>query len=287
MQSRRGISSSKILGVILIPMVVLLLLGSYNFTNAVDLPLKINEVELNPQGPVTHNQWLELHNEGSDILNVGGWLLKSTKFGKTFVIPHGFVIRPHDFLVIPFHSLMFELANESVVLLTRDFVEVDRTPDLSDTSDDNRTWQRFPNGADTNSPGDWNFMDATGGRSNGILVTAPKFMLSQPKFVDTQGNSISGLTIGHMMGIRSEITNELEEERTFTYIVKVTDRNGYTKLMSWVEDITVLPFKAIKPTIFWLAKDKGNYKVEVFVWRSLNIPEVFAPSQSSLLRIAG
>ena len=265
----------------------LFLLAPYPQSYGVNYQLKINEVEYNPPGPVAHNQWIELYNEGKDLLNVGGWLVKSTKLGKTFLIPHGFVVLPNDYLVIPFNSVMFSLENESVVLLTRDSVEVDRTPTLSDTADDDETWQRFPNGVDTDTPTDWAFRNSAHATSNGFPVVRQNFTLSTPIFVDQQENKVGAFIAGQMAGIKSEIVNLFGEERTFAYIVKISNEEGFPVFISWVEDLVILPKRTIKPAIFWFAEERGNFLVEVFVWRSLNIPEVLTPAQSGLLRVAG
>jgi hypothetical protein len=249
--------------------------------------IRINEVEYNPQGSDDGNQWIELYNTDINLLNVGGWLVKSTKGGRTFSIPEGFVILPNDYLVIPFNSVMFGTENESVVLLTSDSVEVDRTPLLSDTSDDALTWQRFPNGIDTDTPADWALRNSTHGATNGFPVVRQNFTLSVPIFVDAQGNKLESFTAGQMAGVKSEIVNQFSEERTFAYIVQIKDEQGFTVFMSWVEDLVILPKRTLKPAIFWFAEERGNFLVEVFIWRSLNIPEVLTPAQSGLLRIAG
>jgi hypothetical protein len=249
--------------------------------------VKINEMEYNPPGPASDNQWIEIYNMEQDLLDVGGWLVKSTKLGKTFTIPAGFVILPNDYLVIPFHSTMFALEHESAVLLTQDAVEVDRTPDLSDTGDDDNTWQRFPNGVDTGALLDWAFRNSTHGISNGFPVPKQNFTLSIPIFVDQQGNKVESFTSGQMAGVKAEIVNQFAQERTFAYIVKITNEEGFPVFISWVEDLAILPNRTIKPTIFWYAEERGNFLVEIFVWRSLNIPEVLTPAQSGLLRIAG
>jgi len=268
-------------------MTSLFLLAPYLQSYSVTQTVEINEVEYNPPGPVAHKQWIELYNKSQDLLDIGGWLVKSTKLGKTFKIPDGFVILPNDYLVIPLHSVMFALEHESVVLLTPDSVEVDRTPELSDTNDDDLTWQRFPNAVDTDTPDDWAFRNSAHGASNGFPVERQNFTLSVPIFVDQEENKVESFTAGQMAGVKSEIINQFAEERTFAYIVKISDEEGFPVFISWVEDLVVLPNRTIKPAIFWFAEERGNFLVEVFAWRSLNIPEILTPAQSGLLRIAG
>ena len=279
--SQRARLSFVILGV------SLFILTPYYGSYGVSKTIIINEVEYNPRGPVSNNQWIELYNKDQNLLDIGGWLVKSTKLGKTYKIPDGFVILPNGYLVIPFNSVMFGLEHESIVLLTRDSVEVDRTPELSDIGDDDQTWQRFPNGIDTDNSLDWAFRNSAHSESNGFPVARQNFTLSTPAFVDQEQNRIESITAGKMVGLKSEITNEYADERTFVYIVRIKNEEGFTIFISWIEDLTVLPQRTIKPTMFWYAEERGNFQVELFVWRSLNIPQPLTPAQSGLLRIAG
>ncbi len=244
--------------------------------------IKINEVMLNPAKGDLDNQWIELCYKGPDLLNLGGWLIKSTNLGKTFMVPGGFVIQPNDYLVIPFPNVMFAHQNESVVLLTSGFVEVDRTPQLTDTFHDGRTWQRFPDCSST-----WDFRNTTMGLTNGFPQAKPNFTLSAPEFVDAKGNMAGAFNSGQMAGIRSEIANLSNEEKTFTYILQIKNEQGFTVFISMVEDLTVPPGATVHPVAFWFAGDKGSFQIDVSVWRSLAIPESLAPQQSGVLRIAG
>ena len=282
-----GIVSRRIVKLSFAVFVISLSFLATYFSYGANYHLKINEVEYNPHGPVADKQWIELYSNGQDLLDLSGWLVKSTNLGKTFSVPAGFVILPNDYLVIPFNSVMFDVENESIVLLTPDSVEVDRTPEFSDTTDDDRTWQRFPSGLDTNSPEDWVFRNSTHSASNGFPVMRQNFTLSTPIFVDQQGNKVEAFMAGQMAGVKSEIVNRFVQEHTFAYIVKISDEEGFPMYISWIEDLVILPNRTIKPAIFWYAEAKGNFIVEVFVWRSLNIPEILTPAQSGLLRIAG
>jgi len=267
--------------------VSLLILAPHYGSYGTSKTIIINEVEYNPRGPVLNNQWIELYNKDQKFFDIGGWLVKSTKLGKTYKIPDGFVIMPNDYLVIPFNSVMFALEYESIVLLTQDSVEIDRTPELSDIGDDEQTWQRFPNGIDTDNPLDWAFRNSAHSESNGFPAVRQNFTLSTPAFVDQEDNKIESITAGKMVGLKSEITNEYADERTFAYIVRIKNEEGFTIFISWIEDLTLLPNRTIKPTVFWMAEERGNFIVESFVWRSLNIPQPLTSAESGLLRVAG
>lgn len=249
--------------------------------------LKINEMEFNPPGQVAGNQWIELYNPGNVLLDISGFLIKSAHLGRTIQIPSGFVMEPKGFLVIPFQSRVFDEQGDSIVLLTADSVEINRTPTLSDVSDDDRTWQRFPNGIDTGNMTDWNFRNSTFGITNGFPVARPNFTSSDPIFVDQQGNKVASFVQGQMVGVKTEIINKFTDERSFAYIVQIKNDQGFPVFLAWVEDIIILPNKSIKPTLFFLADAKGEYTVDVFVWRSMTLTDPLTPPVHGLVRVAG
>lgn len=249
--------------------------------------LRINEVELNPVGPISGNQWIEIYNPTNVLIDISGYLVKGSKLGRTVAVPSGFVVEPNGYTIVSFHTRVFDEKGDSIVLLTRDAVEVDRTPTLTDEFDDDRTWQRFPNGIKTGNVSDWHFRDSTFGRSNGIPVARPNFTLSDPTFIDPQGNGMNSFLQGRVIGVRAEIMNAFQEERSFTYIIRVKNGEDHTVFIGWVEDLIILPNRTLTPSIFFLAETKGEYKVDVFVWRSLATPDPLTPTKTAMVRVAG
>jgi len=143
----------------------------------------INEVELNPPGEDRGNEWIELYNPTSDAVDIGGWSLTTTH-GRTVsvTIPVGTTIPPNGYYVVSYKSQWLDDEDESVVLKDKNGNEIDRTPTLDDTFDDDRTWQRYPNGKDTDSLTDWKFKTSTKERSNGgITVTGPTILTAKGK----------------------------------------------------------------------------------------------------------
>ncbi|MFQ5941385.1 MAG: lamin tail domain-containing protein [Nitrososphaerales archaeon] len=252
----------------------------------VDL-LLVNEIELNPEGPVSGNQWIELYNPGDVLLDLTGFLIKGTQLGRTIQVSQGLVIEPNGYIVITFQSRVLSERAESLVLLTSDSVELNRTPILSDEADDDRTWQRFPNGVHTDTMRDWHFRNSTFGITNGLPVARPNFTLSDPIFIDQTGNKLDSFVEGQMIGVKSEIVNMLDEERSFAYIIQIRDEEGFPLFIAWIEDIIILPNKTIKPSIFFFGETKGEYSVDVFVWRSMTLTDPLTPPAHGLIRVAG
>lgn len=126
----------------------------------------INEFELNPPGRDNNLEWIELYNPTQDEINLGGWTI-TTRYRRTYTFPPDTFIGPNEYLVVTFRGLFFNNRYEQAILKDDGGIEVDRTPMKSDMDDDSSTWQRYPNGVDTESEADWQFKPATKWHSNG------------------------------------------------------------------------------------------------------------------------
>ena len=132
------------------------------------LHVVINEVELNPPGTDTGNEWIELYNPTNYSIDLGGWRISTTHgVTVTIVLEEGTIIEPHGYLVISYWGQWLDNEGESIILRNRLGVIIDVTPALYDTFNDLRSWSRYPNGRDTDSKSDWLFRVSTRGRSNG------------------------------------------------------------------------------------------------------------------------
>jgi len=127
----------------------------------------INEIEQNPYGDDAGNEWVELFNPTDSAIDVSGWKLQTTHGNiETHYIPEETTINSGGYLVITFNKQFLDNNGDSVILFDRNSNEIDRTPVVGDSHDDSRSWQRTPNGYDSDSPSDWQFKYATEGYSN-------------------------------------------------------------------------------------------------------------------------
>jgi hypothetical protein len=131
-------------------------------TTATSPKILINEVELNPPGTDSGNEWVELYNPNSFAVDVSGYAL-STTAGATVTtkIPAETMIGSNGYYIVTYSGQWLDNENESVTLANAAGVIIDSTPTLTDTANDNRAWQRTPNGVDTDSISDWGFTTAT------------------------------------------------------------------------------------------------------------------------------
>ncbi|MCW4041697.1 MAG: lamin tail domain-containing protein [Candidatus Bathyarchaeota archaeon] len=131
----------------------------------------INEIESNPSGNdnyLTVEEWVELYNPSKSSVDIGGWTL-STTHGTTVTvtIPQGVTIGDKGYYVCKRGSQWLDNDDESVVLRDSEDTEVDRSLQISDGENDYQSWQRYPNGLDTDLNSDWRFHSSTKRSSNG------------------------------------------------------------------------------------------------------------------------
>ena len=128
----------------------------------------INEWEQNPEGTDTLKEWIELYNPTSQAVNIGGWKLVDSYYGKSVSIPPGTVIVPDGYQLLTWtNGSLINSYPTSISLLDSAGREVDRTSSAKDDKNNNLCWARYPNGKDLDSDLDWKFQAATPGSSNG------------------------------------------------------------------------------------------------------------------------
>ncbi len=111
----------------------------------------INEIELNPAGTDKGNEWLELYSEQEVNLSESKWKLMNAD-NDTLDL-NGTI---NGYLIIQFPFQWLDNSDEKVILLNEN-TTIDETPFLSDTLNNNYTW---------NLCGEWVFTNATKGSEN-------------------------------------------------------------------------------------------------------------------------
>src|SRR5829696_2797848 len=122
----------------------------------------INEVELNPSGnDMEEGEWIELYNPTSVDINISGFEITPSFQSPTIKLPPDAVIEAGETYVIKLDRPILSNTGESLVLANATGDIQDRTPSLVDRSDDDRTWQRIPDGNN-----EWQFVQNTEGNPN-------------------------------------------------------------------------------------------------------------------------
>ena len=123
----------------------------------------VNEVELNPSGnDMEEGEWIELYNPTDVDINISNFGITPSFQSPTIELPPDAVIEAGETYVIEVDRPMLSNTGESLVLGNTTGNIHDRTPSLVDRSDDDRTWQRIPDGNN-----EWQFVEGTQGNANG------------------------------------------------------------------------------------------------------------------------
>ena len=128
-------------------------------------------------------------------------------------------------------------------------------------------------------PGKWSITTTYLGQQTtsefdvGVLQT--KFIritVELPETIDDKGDSAGQGSVGSPLGIQATLTNNENRDAKLTYIVKVTDADGATVMVSWIKGAVLKPGASVKPAIFWIPEAVGNYTIDIFVWDGLDNP---------------
>jgi hypothetical protein len=128
----------------------------------------INEVEFNPPGPDSGNEWVEIYNPTDEAVDISGWSLETVHGRQMSVILDDHVIAPRSYYMHHFVGQFLDNGGgsklpigESVVLSDSTGRKIDTTPFLTDFYNDYRTWQRSMDASER-----WAFKAASENRAN-------------------------------------------------------------------------------------------------------------------------
>lgn len=87
--------------------------------------IEISEILPNPAGPEKGHEWIELHNNSDETVNLSGWKI-ATKT-KKFTIPENFIIQPDGYMTLDFEDIRLTLKNNGneIYLLDPEENEID------------------------------------------------------------------------------------------------------------------------------------------------------------------
>jgi hypothetical protein len=128
--------------------------------NGSGVGVMINEAEMNPKGRDSGREWIELYNPTSSDVNIGNFAIQTQVRPFTITMPAGTVIEAGGFYVVNVEGERLGIV-ERLTLVDSAGNRVDRTPSLLDKRNDDRTWQRVPDGSST-----WKFAASTQEKPN-------------------------------------------------------------------------------------------------------------------------
>lgn len=76
--------------------------------------------------------------------------------------------------------------------------------------------------------------------------------------------------------ITADVTNGLDRDQSFAYIVQVLDKNGVVIQLSWLTG-TLSTGQSLNPSQSWTPTMPGNYTAQIFVWSGIDNPDALSP----------
>lgn len=139
--------------------------------DSAELPhLLINEIEINPQGLDMDNEWVELLNPTDAPIDLLGWQISYSYRDEGYLplTETSQILPPGGRIVFVYPGLRLRNGDAQVFRLLDPSGEiVEETAPFKDEDDDEKTWQRFPDGGDLLFPDLWLFQESSRNKSNG------------------------------------------------------------------------------------------------------------------------
>jgi len=103
------------------------------------------------------------------------------------------------------------------------------------------------------------------------IIAAPYSITGEPKLVDPFGDRIGQVVTGQPVVVQTKVSNNLNKQQPFLYILQVKDSEGFTVMLTWIKG-SMNASADLDAGISWAPEDSGKYSVDVFVWKSLEDP---------------
>lgn len=98
----------------------------------------------------------------------------------------------------------------------------------------------------------------------------------------TLQNGVWAVPANKQVQISADVTNGLDRDQSFAYIVQVLDKNGVAIQLSWLTG-TLSAGQSLNPSQSWTPTVPGNYTAQIFVWSGISNPD--ALSQPLIMKL--
>ncbi len=109
-----------------------------------------------------------------------------------------------------------------------------------------------------------------------ILPPLERVPVSNARIIDSTGKTLHKILAGQQIQIVSDVTNKVDRDQAFAYLVQIQDSNGITLSLSWITG-SLLPDQNMSLSQSWMPKSPGTYTAQVFVWQGVTEPNALSP----------
>ncbi|MDE1866515.1 MAG: hypothetical protein KGI08_02240 [Thaumarchaeota archaeon] len=99
---------------------------------------------------------------------------------------------------------------------------------------------------------------------------------SNARIIDSTGKELDKVMTDQQVQIVSDVTNKLNKDQEFAYLVQIQDSNGITLSLSWITG-SLLPNQSMSLSQSWIPKSSGTYTAQIFVWQGVTNPNALSP----------
>jgi hypothetical protein len=92
----------------------------------------------------------------------------------------------------------------------------------------------------------------------------------------TLQNGVWTVPANKQVQISADLTNGLDRDQSFAYIVQILDKNGVAIQLSWLTG-TLSAGQSLNPSQSWTPTVPGNYTAQIFVWSAISNPDALSP----------
>jgi hypothetical protein len=102
--------------------------------------------------------------------------------------------------------------------------------------------------------------------------------------VDAFGNSLNAVSVDQQVQLTADLSNGVDKEQAFAYLVQVQDGDGVTVSLAWITG-SLSSGQSFSPALSWIPTEAGSYTATAFVWESVDNPTALSPPVSTTITV--
>lgn len=124
----------------------------------------------------------------------------------------------------------------------------------------------------------------TSAKTDSSIPPIDRLENSQILLSDSLGNQLLSFSTNNQMQIVGTITNDHDFLQGFVYLFQVKNTTDSIESISWIQG-ELSPKQSLDVSQSWVPQKPGIYRIETFVWNSLNDPIALAPVMSTSITV--
>jgi hypothetical protein len=118
------------------------------------------------------------------------------------------------------------------------------------------------------------------------IPTQQNIQLAKARLTDHTGRILQQINAEEKVTISSVIQNRMSSNQQYSFIVQVTDSNGFTVALSWISGL-VEAQRSASVAVPWTSDNAGTYIIEIFLWQNLLKPVPLLSKQETNVIVVG